>query len=157
MMRRMLRWMPLPVVRPALFLLLAAVAAAGCGKTSPQRSRATKTAQKYVDMGEDYLAEGNRKKALAAYTKAIQVDPQCHTAYVRRGLMYKDAGQHEKAMADFTKAIEIDATDSYPYELRRDLYRNVYHDEAKAKADDEAAALIRKGRWDELPKLRKRR
>ena len=156
MMRRMLWLKPGPLVG-SLLVLLAAVAAPGCGKTSARRSGAAKTAQKYVDLGEDYLAEGNRKKALAAYSKAIQVDPQCQTAYVRRGLMHKEAGQHKKAMHDFTKAIEIDATDSYPYELRRDLYRNVYHDEAKAEADDKAAALIRQGRWDELPKLRKKR
>jgi tetratricopeptide (TPR) repeat protein len=151
----MLRSRPVLVVWPVL-LLLGAVAAAGCGKSAAQRAEAAKTAQKYVEMGEDCLAEGNRKKAMAAYSKAIEVDPRCQTAYVRRGLMYKEARQHEQAMADFTEAIDIDPTDSYPYELRRDLYRNVYHDEAKAEADDKAAALIRQGRWDELPKLRKK-
>lgn len=154
-MGSLLRWRPVLVVWPVLVLLVGA-GTVGCGKTPAQRARAAKTAQKYVDMGEDYLAEGNQKKALAAYTKAIHVDPRCQTAYVRRGLVRKEGGEHKKAMADFTKAIEIDPTDSYPYELRRDLYRNVYHDEAKAKADDKAAALIRQGRWDELPKLRKK-
>ena len=155
-MGRLLQLRPALALGPVL-VLLAAVATAGCGESSAQRARAAKRAQEYVDLGEDYLAEGNRKKALAAYNKAIQVDPRCQTAYVRRGLVCKEAGEHKKAMADFTKAIEIDPTDSYPYELRRDLYRNVYHDEAKAKADDKAAALIRQGRWDELPKLRKKR
>lgn len=155
-MARLLRWRPVLALWPVL-VLLAGAGTAGCGKSSAQHARAAKTAQKYVDLGEDRLAEGNKKKALAAYTKAIQVDPRCQTAYVRRGLVYKEAGEHEKAMADFTKAIEIDPTDSYPYELRRDLYRTVYHDEAKAEADDKAAALIRQGRWNELPKLRKKR
>ena len=154
-MRRTLRSRPVLILWPVL-VLPAAVAAGGCGKSAAQRAKAAKQAQKYVQMGEDYLVEGDRKKALDAYTKAIEADPRCQTAYVRRGLMYKEARKHDKAMADFTRAIEIDSTDSYPYELRRDLYRNVYHDEAKAKADDQAAALIRQGRWEELPKLRKK-
>jgi tetratricopeptide (TPR) repeat protein len=105
----------------------------------------------------DYLLQGDEQKAAAAYTKAIQADPKCQTAYVRRGMVYAEVGEHKKALADYTKAIELDPRDSYPYELRRDLYRNVYHDEAKAKADDEAAFLARQKRWDQLQELRKKR
>jgi tetratricopeptide (TPR) repeat protein len=138
-----------------LAMLLAGTSIAGCGeKGDPQ---AEKRAAKYVELGEDYLAAGESQKALAAYSKAIQTDPDCQTAYVRRGMAYNDAGKHDRAISDFSKAIELDPRDSFPYELRRDLYRNVYRDEARAKADDEAATLIRQGRWEDLRKLRQKR
>lgn len=143
----------------AILAILSVMFLVGCRRkaTSDSARKSTQaTAKRYVDQGEDYLLQGDKTKAAAAYTKAIQVDPKCQTAYVRRGMVYAEVGEHKKALADYTKAIELDPRDSYPYELRRDLYRNVYHDEAKAEADDEAAFLARQKRWDQLQELRKK-
>src|SRR3990172_9143055 len=88
-------------LRPVLLLLVAA-SAAGCGRkagSDPARLKATSTAQKCVERGEDYLREGNKQKAAAAYSKAIQVDPDCQTAYVRRAMLYGEVGEHKKALA----------------------------------------------------------
>jgi Tfp pilus assembly protein PilF len=114
---------------------------AGCGKSGP--SAAHRKAMKYVKAGQDAHFGGDAKKGLACYNKAIQIDPECQQAYVRRGMLYSESGQPKKAIADFTKAIRLDPDDSYPYEQRALIYRSHFHDEAKAEADEAKAFEIR--------------
>lgn len=109
-----------------------------------------------LQTGDDAYAAGELKKAFSAYSKAIQLNSKCKKAYICRGQIYNDAGKPEKAIADFTKAIELDPRDSYPYEQRAQVYRKSLHDEAKATADEEAAAAIRQERWTDLQKIRKK-
>jgi len=139
-----------------LICLLAAVPITGCGgAASPKVDR--QKAEQYVQRGEDYLMEGNKKKALAAYNKAIEIDPDCQKAFVRRGLLYDEAGRTEQAMRDFAKAIEIDPDDSYPYEQRARIYRDVYHDTAKAEAESDRAFQVRQQRRDEIQTMNRDR
>ena len=136
--------------------LLAAVPMAGCG--GPAGSQADRQkAEAYVQRGEDYLMDGNTDKALAAYNKAIEVDPNCQKAFVRRGLLHDEAGRTEEAMSDFAKAIEIDPSDSYPYEQRARIYRDVYHDPAKAEAESDRAFEVRQQRRDEMQNMNRER
>ena len=54
-----------PKLWPTL-LLLAAVPMAGCGGkagSDPVRLKEQNTAKRYVELGENYLSEGDRKKA----------------------------------------------------------------------------------------------
>jgi tetratricopeptide (TPR) repeat protein len=44
-------------------------------------------------------------KAIADYTKAIQLNPGYAKAYYNRGVAHRDNGNHTKAVADFTEAI----------------------------------------------------
>ncbi len=49
-------------------------------------------------------------KALADYTKAIQLDPQYANAYNNRGLAHYHSKAYDKAIADFTRAIQLKPT-----------------------------------------------
>ncbi len=146
---------PGPWGRIARLLLLswltAAVVPAGCGGPSPEE------VLKAVELGDKYAVDGKHKKAIAAYSRAVTIDPDCKKAYVCRGMSYNESGQSKKALKDFSKAIKLDPSDSYPYEQRAHIYRTVLHDEAKASADDERAEAIRQKRWGDLQKLRKRK
>jgi tetratricopeptide (TPR) repeat protein len=54
--------------------------------------------------------EGDNKqydKAIADYTKAIELDSNYADAYCNRGSVYNTLQQYEKAVADYTKAIEL--------------------------------------------------
>lgn len=142
-----------PVAVGLLWGLLGLIPLAGCGDGGP--SEEALLAVRYVEAGDKYLAKNDRRRAVAAYTKAIELDPTSKKAYLCRGMALSEMKEHDRALADYTKAIEIDPRDSFPYERRADLYRNAYHDTAKAKADDEKAALIREKRWSDLQKLSK--
>jgi len=132
----------------AVVLLGVALLVAGCGGGSPE---------KYLELGKAHLAESQKEKAIAAYSKAIQVDPDCRNAYLGRAMCYNETGRPEKAIEDFSKVIELDPRGAaYAYDQRAIIYRSVFHDEAKANADKEKAEAIRGKRWDELPQSRKR-
>ena len=47
-------------------------------------------------------------KAIANYTKAIEIYPEFANAYYNRGMAWYDKGDYDKAIADYTKALEID-------------------------------------------------
>ena len=46
-------------------------------------------------------------RAIADYTKAIEISPEFADAYVGRGIVYQAGGDRERAIADYSKAIEI--------------------------------------------------
>jgi tetratricopeptide (TPR) repeat protein len=75
----------------------------------------------YYNRGTAYGNLVQWDKAIADYSKAIEIDPHysptivtdrsfniCLMAYVNRGAAYGDIGQQKKAIIDFNKAIEID-------------------------------------------------
>lgn len=57
--------------------------------------------------GHAYWRNGNENKALADYTRAIELNPEDDWAYFTRGRAYMLCGQFNKAIADHTKAIEL--------------------------------------------------
>lgn len=136
--------------------LLTLASMVGCGDGSTTKRKAKKSAapkatvKKALDEGQKHLANGNRKKAIAAYTRAIKLDSKCKQAFVWRGVAYNESGQSKKALADFTKAIKLDPTDSYAYEQRASIYEKS-NNRKKAAADRKKAAALRGKRWEELP------
>ncbi len=76
---------------------------------------------------------GKRDEAVAAYQRAIELDPK--VAYSHRGLgnVYRDLGRHDEAIAAYQRAIELDPKDAAPHNglgsVCRDLGR---YDEAIA-------------------------
>ena len=60
----------------------------------------------HLDKGNRHLAQGQFDEAIAAYTRAIELDPESVTAYSNRGEAYYSTGEYEEAIADYTKAIE---------------------------------------------------
>lgn len=59
--------------------------------------------------------EGQYSKAVAEFTKAIEIDPAYAVAYMQRGLIYAKQGIHDKAIMDFKRAITINLDINLPY------------------------------------------
>ena len=71
---------------------------------------------------EDYLNKGIEKDvledyvgAIAAYTKAIELNPKLERSYFNRGLAKDNLHDYLGAIADYSKALEINPKDSDAY------------------------------------------
>jgi tetratricopeptide (TPR) repeat protein len=61
---------------------------------------------------------GHYDEALAASTRAIQLNPLYALAYVARGAVHGNLGNHQQALADASQAIELDPRISLAYSNR---------------------------------------
>jgi tetratricopeptide (TPR) repeat protein len=77
---------------------------------------------KYFNLGFDYSDNGDREKAIEAYSKAIEIDPDFALAWSNRGIQYGYINEHELAIKDFTAAIELDPTLDAAYQNRGTSY-----------------------------------
>ena len=55
-----------------------------------------------------YEKLGQPDKALADFSKAIELDPKLRDGLVNRGVVYEKLGQWDKALDHYSKAIELD-------------------------------------------------
>jgi hypothetical protein len=74
----------------------------------------------YQDRAEVYFSKNDMPKAIADYTKVIQVKPTVE-AYCRRARAYVEGRQLEKAVDDYSKAINLDPACAEPYRERAKL------------------------------------
>jgi len=79
-------------------------------------------AKEQIVTGDSYLKQEQWDKAIAAYNKAIDLDPKSVESYLNRGTAYDSQGEYDKAIADYTTAIEIDPKDAKAYESRSGAY-----------------------------------
>ncbi len=56
-----------------------------------------------------YLSKGDRDRAEADFTYAIELDPNNALAFNDRGTLWRERGDVDRAIADFTRAIAIEA------------------------------------------------
>jgi len=62
-----------------------------------------------MQLGDIYMALGDKKQALEYYNAGINIDQQSDEAYYARGLFYHVNNQFEKALEDYQKTIDINA------------------------------------------------
>src|SRR5262249_17865257 len=62
----------------------------------------------YACRGYAYSKLGQSDKAVADYSKAIELDPKYATAWNDRGAVYSELNQLHKAVADLSRALELD-------------------------------------------------
>ncbi|HEX8179396.1 MAG TPA: tetratricopeptide repeat protein [Pyrinomonadaceae bacterium] len=84
----------------ALFTLLLAVA------THAQQPR--RAAQDYLKRGADRYLRGDLDGALAAYDKALMIEPNAADIYVKRGGVRHAKGDLPGALSDFDQALTLD-------------------------------------------------
>ena len=72
--------------------------------------------------------------AHAAYTRALELDPEYAAAYVNQGITYAEMGKYERALADFNRALELDPDFAKAYNNRGLTYAEMGDDE-QALAD----------------------
>ena len=70
-----------------------------------------KNYQVWVQLGNDYFDTGQNEKAVAAYNKALELEPtnpNNPNVLTDQGVMYRKMGLFEKAIANFEKAQSMD-------------------------------------------------
>ena len=73
-----------------------------------------KLADLYLKRGQAQLCVGgadSRARAMADYSKAIEIDPRFAKAYFYRGFEYTNQAKYDEAIADFNKAVDLDLND----------------------------------------------
>jgi len=79
-------------------------------------------AEKLRNSGIDFAVELENDRAIAEFTKAIELDPNYADAYGRRGAAYSNKKDDDRAIADFTKAIELNPKFDLAYLNRGSSY-----------------------------------
>jgi tetratricopeptide (TPR) repeat protein len=92
------------VIGIILFFL---ILSSGTSTPQPKDTIAPNDAEAYYNRGLAYQLKKEYDKAIADYTKAIEINPNDAEAYNNRGLAYGSKKEYDKAIADYTKAIEI--------------------------------------------------
>jgi cytochrome c-type biogenesis protein CcmH/NrfG len=62
----------------------------------------------WTNLGNLYFDNGNFQKAIAAYTKSLELHPNNADVLTDLGIMYRRAGQPKKAVESFDKAAKVD-------------------------------------------------
>lgn len=68
----------------------------------------------YLDLGERYLSEMKYEESVVAYSKAIELNPDCLDAFVGRGDAYFALNELEKAEDDYWEAESLHETGEFP-------------------------------------------
>jgi cytochrome c-type biogenesis protein CcmH/NrfG len=71
----------------------------------------------WVTLGNLYFDSQQPNESIAAYTKALAIDPKDPNVITDRGIMYRAIGDFDSAIADFRKAADLDPTH----------YQSLYH------------------------------
>ena len=86
------------------------------------RSNRFKDAVSAVVVADSLADRGITDSALALYARAIDMQPNFATAYVRRGRIYDLQGDTAKALADYNRALQLQDTLVAAYIARARLY-----------------------------------
>ena len=101
-------------------------------------------AQTYVQEGTTALRTWKLPQAIAAFTRAIEIEPKYAEAYVKRGLAYYRSAQYKTAIADYTQTLGLNRYHADAYASRGDAYRAL--EDTQRAIEDYSASLKR--RWN---------
>lgn len=90
------------------------------GKEGKKSSEANEA----YNRGVERQQAGDLSGAIAAYTRAVEIDPKFGDAYNNRGVAYMDQRNFSAALADFSRSIEIKPSDS-AYNNRGSAHRGL--------------------------------
>ena len=78
----------------------------------------------YNNRGYAYGHKGDYDRAIADFSKAIELDPKDAETYFNRGYAYGHKGDYDRAIADFSKALELDPKAVVAYNSRGAAYEH---------------------------------
>ena len=107
----------------AMALLLAYVPACGGTSDSTETLPELENAQAYYDLAGEYEREQRLDDAIAAYSKAIELDPNLAAAYRKRGFSYYKLRKGEEAIKDYEKFIELEPDSSFRDQIEEAIYK----------------------------------
>ncbi len=71
-------------------------------------SQDPKNLNAWISLGNDYFDTEQSQKAINAYNKALEIEPNNPNVLTDQGVMFRKVGWYDKALANFEKAIKID-------------------------------------------------
>ncbi len=103
--------------------------------------------------GNVYYSKGDYDRAIADYTKAVELDPKDAVTHNNRGVAYYVKRDYDHAIADYTKAVELDPKFAVAYSNRGGAYYDkgdydhaiADHNKAIALNPKYGAAYLRRG------------
>jgi len=82
-------------------------------------------ARYWEQIGYEYMSNGEYYKAIEAFSKAIELDPNSYSAYFIRGSLYGQLRRYREALEDFNRAINLNPNNAAAYISRGNVYRNL--------------------------------
>ncbi|MCX6251802.1 MAG: tetratricopeptide repeat protein [Bacteroidetes bacterium] len=79
----------------------------------------------YSNLGNAHANLGRWDKAIADFSRALDIDPKDRDTYYNRGIAYSTLRQWNKAIEDYSKVIEIDPKYANAYSNRGVVYGNL--------------------------------
>ncbi len=108
---------------------------------SPEAAKKVVDLQKAFNEGLEAQKAANYDAAIAAFTKAAEVDPKCTQCYNNIGLGHTSKKDYDKAEAAYKKALEIDANSADSYNGLANIYNAQKKFDLAAEASAKAVSL----------------
>ena len=105
-------------MKALLILILNLALLSGCASTGGNRNRidpaqtTNNVASTNLDLGIQYMRNGNLQTALERLRRALEADPNYYATHNALGLLYQRLGDPVQAERHFKRAISLNATDS---------------------------------------------
>lgn len=93
------------------------------------------------DEGARLLRKGRHREAIAAFDKAIRLNPRSAETYNGRGIAYDELIQYERAIKDYDAALALNPKYAEAYFNRGNAYSDLGQSERAIKDYDEAIRL----------------
>jgi predicted TPR repeat methyltransferase len=131
---------PLPTMPGGMGGGMPAMPPPGGGPEAQQRisageaivARDPKNVRAWIQLGNDYFDTHQQKKAIEAYGRALELEPNNPDVLTDQGVMYREAGMFDKAVANFEKANQAAPKHVQSLFNLGVVYANDLHDTDKA-------------------------
>lgn len=90
-------------------------------------------AMRYSEMADKYVSEGEAGLALAAYSRAVALEPENPKHFMKRGFFLLKLKRYDDALNDFSSAIKLEPQNPSNY-----LARGLVYSELKRKKEADA-------------------
>jgi serine/threonine protein kinase len=88
-------------------------------------SAAIKASKDFYRQGDKFYTQRKYDKAIEAYTKAIELNPNDSGVYNNRGIVYHLTSKYQEAIADYTRAAELNPHHFSAYNNRGLVYEEI--------------------------------
>ena len=121
----------------SIILILSILATIACSEPAPEPDAAT-----YIENGDSLFNEARYIEAVAEYTKAIELNPNLESAYMKRADAYTvHLRRYEKSIEDYTKAIQINPNNDNAYSYRALNYLSIENYDLAIKDGEKALQI----------------